>query len=279
MVGISLWVQLVAKRWLAGGGRVSSGSSSRGCWDGVVLATSWLGQARSSSGALTTEGSTNGLWLASESISTLLTSTERSTVLLELGHGDGWKGSSGVVLSLVMVHLVDWDGGVDDGWLDSLLLDDWLDILVDVVVDVLASNRWSSGVGVLSLTDLTSVLEGGLLSSESLLYVIIVAVVDVAGLNTRHLVNMLLWEDLLVLDWLNGGVVVVLVYLTVNGSGGLLVLSTGDVLVGHSWVDSLVNGGVMLAILGKERVNCLLGLLHFDDVCMWLWVVESNGIG
>lgn len=196
-----------------------------------------------------------------------------------------------------MVHLVDWNGGVDDGWLDSLLLDDWLDILVDVVVDVLASNRWSSGVGVLSLTDLTSVLEGGLLSSESLLYVIIVAVVDVAGLNTSHLVNMLLWEDLLVLDWLNGGVVVVLVYLTVNGSGGLLVLSTGDVLVGHSWVDSLVNGGVldvvsthvvclldviithMLAILGKERVNCLLGLLHFDDVCMWLWVVESNGIG
>jgi hypothetical protein len=37
-----------------------------------------------------------------------------------------------VVLGLVVMNFVDGDGGVDDGWLDSLLLDDWLDGLVDV---------------------------------------------------------------------------------------------------------------------------------------------------
>lgn len=32
-----------------------------------------------------------------------------------------------MVLGLVVVNLVDRDGCVDDRWLDSLLLDDWLD--------------------------------------------------------------------------------------------------------------------------------------------------------
>ena len=34
-----------------------------------------------------------------------------------------------MVLGLVMMDLVDGDSGVDDRWLDSLLLDDWLDSL------------------------------------------------------------------------------------------------------------------------------------------------------
>jgi hypothetical protein len=49
-----------------------------------------------------------------------------------------------MVLGLVLVDFVDGNGGVDDGWLNCLLLDDGLDVLVNVVVYVFACN---SGVG------------------------------------------------------------------------------------------------------------------------------------
>lgn len=32
-----------------------------------------------------------------------------------------------MVLAFIMVDFMDGNGGVDDGWLDSLLIDDWLD--------------------------------------------------------------------------------------------------------------------------------------------------------
>ena len=34
-----------------------------------------------------------------------------------------------MVLSLVVMHFVDWDSGVYDGWLNGFLLDDRLDSL------------------------------------------------------------------------------------------------------------------------------------------------------
>ena len=39
-----------------------------------------------------------------------------------------------MVLGLIMMDLVNGDGGVDDRWLDGLLLDDWLDGLEDLLV-------------------------------------------------------------------------------------------------------------------------------------------------
>ena len=47
-----------------------------------------------------------------------------------------------------MVGLVDGNSGVDDLWGDGLLVDDWLDSLVDMVVDMLTLDDWSSGGGV-----------------------------------------------------------------------------------------------------------------------------------
>jgi len=90
----------------------------------------------------TTQSVSNGARLASEGIGALLTTCERASLLLELGHGDSGKRGGGVVLGFVVVDFMDGDGGVDDGGLDGLLLDDWLDVLVYVVVDVFASNRW-----------------------------------------------------------------------------------------------------------------------------------------
>jgi hypothetical protein len=158
---------------------------------------------------------------------------------LELVHGDTRKLGSSVVLSLVLVDFVDWDGGVDNRWLDSLLLDDWLDVLVHVVVYVLASDGWVGSGGVLSVSNSAGVLELSLLSSQALLSVGVRAVCDVAVLYTSHLVGVLLRKDLFVRNGLDRGVVVVLVDLTVDSSGLVLMLCASDVLVLNSWVDGL----------------------------------------
>jgi len=148
---------------------------------------------------------------------------------------------------------------------------------MDVVVDVLASNGWIGRRGVLGISDSTSILELGLLSCETLLDVLIVAVLQVTSLNAGHLVVMLLWENLAVLDRLNGGVVVILVNLSVNSCGDILMLGACDVLLSDSRVDGLVDCGIMLSILVEEASNCCLCLVHLGDSIDFLefWCRES----
>jgi len=62
-------------------------------------------------------------------------------------------------------------------------------------------------------------------------------------------VVVLLWQGLLVVDWLLRGVVVVLVNLLVDGSRFTLVLLSYNRLVLDSRCDGLVHTGVVLAIL------------------------------
>ena len=57
-----------------------------------------------------------------------------------------------------------------------------------------------------AITDLAGVLELSTLSLESLSYVLIVSVLNLAVLNSSHVVGVLLWQNLAVLDWLNRGV-------------------------------------------------------------------------
>jgi len=154
---------------------------------GVVM----LSQAGGALSTNTPECSANGSWLASERIGALLTTLERSSFCSELVHADGWERGSSVVLGLILVDFVDWNGGVHDGWLNSLLLDDWLDSLVDVVVDVLASDGSSSRCSVLSLANSAGVLELSLLGSKTLLDGVVVSMLDVAVLNTSHSVRVL----------------------------------------------------------------------------------------
>jgi len=169
-----------------------------------------------------------------------------------------------VVLSLVLVNLVHGDGGVDNGWLDRFLLDNWLDILVDMVVDMLTCDVGVGRCGVLSATNFAGILELGLLGRETFLYVLVVAVLDVAVLNASHLVAVLFWEYLTVLDGLNGGVVVILVDLTVDRCGDILMSCGSNRLVLNRGVDGLVDGGIMLSISVEEVSNCCLCLIHFD---------------
>lgn len=139
----------------------------------------------------TSKSSANRSWLAVERISALLTSSESTALLPELGHGDGREGGGSVVLGFVLVDLVDRDGGVNNGWLDGLLFDDGLDVLVDVVVNVLPGDCWCGDGLCLTLSDSAGVLELSGLGGQTFLYVLVVAVLDVAFFGSSHLVAVL----------------------------------------------------------------------------------------
>src|SRR4051812_35020584 len=108
-----------------------------------------------------------------------------------------------------------------------------------MVVDVLSDNGGVGGRRVLDVTNCAGVLELGLFGCETILELGIVAVVDVAVLNTGHFVGVLFWENLFVLDGLDGGVVVVLVDLPVYDCLSIFVLITSYILVLYGRVDCL----------------------------------------
>jgi len=213
---------------------------------------------------MSSESTTNGLWLTSESIRALLASSERTSLVSELVHADRWESGGRVVLSLILVNFVNWDGSVDDGWLDGLLLDDWLDGLVDVVVNVLTSNSSTLGSGVLSFSYSAGVLELSLLSGETLLDVGIISVLNVAVLDGSEFVGVLFWENLTIVDRLDRSVVMILMHLTIHSGCCVLVVGLGYVLVLDGWVDGLMDSGVMLSILGEEIADSCLGTFHCD---------------
>lgn len=130
----------------------------------------------------------------------------------------------------------------------------------------------------LRVVDGARVLELGLLSSEAVLDVRVIAVLELAVLNTGHVVRVLFWENLTVMDRLDGGVMVVLVNLTVDRLGDILVTGVVDMLFLDGRVHSLqpvrrdqqggegtylVDGGIMLSILGEETSNCGLCFIHY----------------
>jgi len=170
-----------------------------------------------------------------------------------------------VVGGSVVVNLVDWNNGVGDVWLNGLLLDDWLDGLVNVVVNVLATDGWLDGLGVLALALNVLVLVLGLLQPQLLGNLLVVAVLEVAVLDGGKVVVVHLWLDLLVEDWLDRGVVVVLVNLFVDSGLNILVLDKVVSLLSDGWSDLLVDGGVVVAGLAEERLNCALCGIHCDD--------------
>jgi len=196
----------------------------------------------------TASGTTaNVLWNTLELVEALLTTTENSALLLEVAHGHGWKSSSLVVCSSVVVDLMDGNGGVDNIGLDNLSLDYWLDCLVDVVVNMLSSNSGCSTLALCGSIDTPLIAELSLFLRQVLLGGFVVTVVKLAVLDSTELGSVLLWKDLTVLDWLDGAVVVVLVNLLVDSSVDLLVLVGLDDLLGDCRGNCLVDSGVMVA--------------------------------
>lgn len=138
-------------------------------------------------------------------------------------------------------------------WIEHTPLDNGLDGLVNVMVDVLASNHRCDSVCVNSFGDDTLILELSSLAGEAGLDLSSVSVLESAVLNSDEVVGVLLGKDLTVGDGLYGGVVVVLVNLLVDGGSDLLVLSRSDGLVENSGCDALVDSGVVVTSLGPMR--------------------------
>lgn len=74
-------------------------------------------------------------------------------------------------------------------------------------------------------------------------------------LNSDDVVSVLLREDLTVCHGLDGGVVVVLVNLLVDGSGDLLMLGLVDGLVKDCGCNTLVDSGVVVTGLGPIEIR------------------------
>ena len=119
---------------------------------------------------------------------------------------------------------------------------------MNMMMNVLTSNDWGDGVG-LFLGHTTVALELGRFLFEAGLDCIGIAVLMVTFLDRNDVVMMLLGKDFTVMDRLNGGVVMVLMDLTIDGSSGLLVTLLDDVLVYDGGGNLLVNRGVMVTSL------------------------------
>jgi hypothetical protein len=229
----------------------------------VVVVT----RAPTDSTEATSCASTDVLGDTLEGIVALLPTSESSTLSLEFLHGHGRKSRGAVVGGLVVVDFVNRNGGVYNVGLDSLLLNDRLDGLVNVVVDVLAADGSSGALAVRCSIYAALILETSLLVDEVPLGGVVVTVVKLAVLNSTELSSVLLGEDLTVVDGLNCAVVVVLVNLLIDSSLDLLVNMRLDNLVLNSRSNCLVNSGVVVARLGHEVCDSCLSLIHCEVLC------------
>lgn len=249
---VSLTLTDALTKGLATGG-VGVGAGQTGARVGVAsVRVGRAGDTSTSEASAGGVGATDSAGLTLEAVVTLLAASQDTTLLLEVGHGDGRKSRGAVVLGSVVVDLVDRDGGVDNVRLDGLLVDNGLDGLVDVVVDVLTADSGGNRLGVNSLDLSALVSKLSSLGGEALLDLGVVTVLERAVLDGGKVVVVLLRKNLTVLDGLDGGVVVVLVNLLVDGSLDLLVLLELMALVGDSGSDLLVDSGVVVSRLGPE---------------------------
>ena len=142
---------------------------------------------------------------------------------------------------------------------------------MNVVVDMLANNSSSCRVSLGGVALSAGVLELGLLGSQAILDGLVFAMVMLTMLNGDHAVVVLLRQNLAVLYWLDGGVIMVLVDLTVDGSRLLFMMGLVDCLIDNGWGYVLLDGGVMVSRLGDEVLNGSLGFIHNVLVGVYLW--------
>lgn len=84
-------------------------------------------------------------------------------------------------------------------------------------------------------------------------------------LDVRHLMTVLLWEYLTILNRLDSRVEMVLVNLTIDGSSDVLVVSRFDMFMGHGRILSLLDSRVMLAGSADKVRDCSSCLFHSED--------------
>lgn len=163
------------------------------------------------------------------------------------------------------MRLMNLGHGMDNMWLNSLLVNHGLDDLMNVVMDVLAGDIFPLMLFHGRGANFSVIFELGMLLCQLRLDLLIVAMLDVPLLRSEILDVMLLLESLLVVHGLNRGVIVVLSDFAVDSSGVQFINDGFDGLVCHGRTNALMNGGCMFAAVVEEFADFSLGLLHDDD--------------
>jgi hypothetical protein len=101
-------------------------------------------------------------------------------------------------------------------------------------------------------------------------------------LHACHLMAMLLWENFTVLDRLNGGVIVILMHLSVYGCGDVLMSGRLDLFALDSGCLSLIHTGIVMAgtsnELGDGRSSFLHNFCSFENIgqmCFMARILEN----
>ena len=136
--------------------------------------------------------------------------------------------------------------------------------LMYVVVDVFSSNHWCHGVSLLSTTLYPRILELCTLLFETCFDGLFVAVMVLPMLDGNNVVMVLFWEDFAVFDWLDRGMVVVLMYFTVDGGLSFFMANLCDLLVHNGRCHFLMDSGVMVTSLVPKELIALVRL-NFKD--------------
>ena len=114
------------------------------------------------------------------------------------------------------------------------------------------------------LVDSLRVVEAAKLTGYFSLGVLIVLMSEFLVFSREHVVLMLFRQNLLVIDRLDGRVIVMLVDLSVNCLGDFLMSVRVDGFLRHSRVYDLIDGG-LVASVGGELVHGVLCGFHVDD--------------
>lgn len=218
----------------------------------VVLRANMTALAVANVTETSSSASANVLGHTLKLIVALFTTAKNTALVLELVHGHGRQSSCSVVGSSVVVDLMNGDSSVNNIGLDNLLLYDWLDGLMDVVVHMFTSDGWCDALALRGSLYNALILELSLLLNKVPLGGFVVAVVKLAVLYSTELSSVRLGKDFTIMNRLHCAVVVILMYLLVNSSVDLFVLVRLDGLVSYSWCNGLMDSGVMVTRLLGE---------------------------
>lgn len=211
-------------------------------------------------------GAANILRLALKPIIALLTAAQHTTLVLELVHRDGRQLSRLMILGRIVMRLMHGDSRMHNLGLHNLPLNNWLDRLMDMVMDMLAANRRRHALRMRRRLYSDLIAEPLLFLGEGLASGFLVAVVEFAVLGGADVGGVLLGKNFPVLHGLYRAVVVVLVDFSVYGCGHFLVLDWLDGFVFDAWGHGFVDCGVVVAGAAGEVFDGLLDFVHCD-VC------------
>lgn len=134
------------------------------------------------------------------------------------------------------------------------LVDYGLNVLMNMVVYMLARDGWCISSRLLNRTTADGlILESGLLGFELVLDALMITVIMLFVLNRSYIGVMLFGQSLLMVDGLDGGMVMVLMNLLVDGSSDVLVRGGVLCLTSYCWGNLLMDMGIMVPGLAAVR--------------------------